>query len=104
MKATVRISFGTAEVVATLPETQAAWPADEARRWLDEQFVAHDCEPLRSLGKVLTADKVVVLARAIGPQALQGDDAMRLAFASAAVGALGRDDIHIDADRGTVHY
>lgn len=103
MNASVRISFGTAEVVVTLPETLSAWPADEARRWLDEQFVAYDCEPLRSLGKVLTADKVVVLARAIGLQALQADEALRTAFARAAAGALGREDIHVDAERGNVH-
>mgnify|MGYP003338903583 CR=1 FL=1 len=103
MKASVRISFGAAEVAATLPDTPATWPADEARRWLDEQFIAYDCEPLRPLGKVLTADKLVVLARAIGPRTFADDEALRTAYARAAVAALGRDDVHIDAEAGQVH-
>ena len=37
---------------------------DEGRRWLDDQFIALDCEPLRPSGKVLLADKVLVVARA----------------------------------------
>ena len=102
MKASVRISFGAAEVVAALPDTAMAWPADQARRWLDEQFIAFDCEPLRPLGKVLTADKLVVLARAIGPRVFAEDGALRAAYAQAAVAALGRDDVHIDAEAGKV--
>ena len=43
----------------TLHADEAQPAADEARRWLDEQFVANECEPLRPSGKVLTADKVM---------------------------------------------
>ena len=45
---------------------EAAMPNEDARRWLDEQFVANECEPLRASGKVLTADKVLALAQAAG--------------------------------------
>ena len=37
-------------------------PNDVARRWLDDQFVAMESEPLRASGKLLLADKVVVVA------------------------------------------
>ena len=46
---------------------------EAARRWLDEQFLAFDCEPLRPTGKVLTADKVLALASAAGPSPTPGD-------------------------------
>ena len=37
-------------------------PHDVARWWLDDQFIQMGCEPLRPTGKLLTADKVVVVA------------------------------------------
>ena len=40
---------------------------DAARAWLDHQFVALECEPLRASGKVLTADKILVVTQAAGP-------------------------------------
>ena len=40
--------------------------SDEARRWLDEQFVALGAEPMRASGKVLVADKVLAVASAAG--------------------------------------
>ena len=46
--------------------TAQGMTSEEARRWLDEQFVANECEPLRATGKVLTADKV--LARRAPPE------------------------------------
>lgn len=39
---------------------------EAGRRWLDDQFTALDCEPLRASGKVLLADKVLTVARAAG--------------------------------------
>ncbi len=58
----------------TLHADEAQPAADEARRWLDEQFVANDCEPLRPSGKVLTADKVMALATtAVLPAAFVAD-------------------------------
>ena len=34
-------------------------PSDVARRWLDDEFMRLECEPLRASGKVLLADKVL---------------------------------------------
>ena len=104
MRATVRISFGPAEVIASLAETDRHWSADEGRRWLDEQFTAYDCEPLRPMGKVLTADKLLALAGAIGHDALAADETLRLDFARAAVAALARDTVHVDVDASRVSF
>ena len=44
---------------------------EAGRRWLDDQFIALDCEPLRASGKVLLADKVLTVARAAGVALMQ---------------------------------
>ena len=62
---------------------------EAGRRWLDDQFIALDCEPLRASGKVLLADKVLTVAVAAGAPLLS--DATWLAqFARASVGAVVR--------------
>lgn len=80
-----------------------ALAADLARRWLDEQFIANECEPLRASGKVLTADKVMALANTVGP-AKFADEAWAQAFAQATVGALGRPMVKVDVAGGTISY
>lgn len=76
---------------------------DAARRWLDEQFVALECEPLRASGKLLLADKVVAVAREAGVQHFS-DAAWGAAFADAACAALGKKSLHVDADGLSVTY
>jgi hypothetical protein len=104
MRSTVVIAFGTADVLVNLPAGEAPWSADKARRWLDEQFIANDCEPFRASGKVLTADKLVAIAEAIGQRGFEQDEALRLAFASAAEAALSRPMVRIDVDAHTVSF
>ena len=77
-------------------------PADAARRWLDDQFLAHGCEPLRPTGKVLIADKVVALAEAVGPARLAQDADWAQVFARAVLGALGRAVVRVDVPGGQV--
>lgn len=88
----------------TLPADLPPLPADEARRWLDEQFLAFECEPLRASGKVLTADKVMALARAVGSARFDEDSAWSLAFARAALAALGRPLVKVDVAGGAISY
>ena len=104
MKPTVRLSYGPEEIIVHLPEGDAPWAADVARRWLDEQFTANDCEPLRAMGKVLTADKVLAIARAIGPGGFRADETLRQDFARAVTAALGRSGVHLDVDANRVAY
>ena len=81
-----------------------ALSADEARRWLDEQFIANDCEPLRPSGKVLTADKVLALADGVGPQRFADDGAFRDAFARAVVAALAQPVVRVDVEGRALSY
>ena len=104
MRSTVTLSFGAADIVVTLPADEPAWSAPDARRWLDEQFIANECEPMRASGKVLTVDKLLAVAAAIGQRGFEGDDALRRAFAHAAHAALARPTIRIDVAARAVTY
>ena len=88
----------------SLPSGQALPAPDDGRRWLDEQFSANDCEPLRASGKVLIADKVLALAAAVGPERLAEDAAWAQAFARATLGALARPLVTVDVDAGALSY
>ena len=76
---------------------------EEARKWLDEQFLALECEPLRASGKLLLTDKVVVIAREAGAERF-ADAAWGAAFAAAASASLGKKMLHVDADALSVTY
>ena len=104
MNTHLRLAYGPRELIVTLPEDEAVWPASEARQWLDEQFTANDCEPLRAMGKVLTADKVVAIAMAIGLDGFEQDESLRLNFARATCAALGRSEVRVDVDAGKVAF
>ena len=105
MRQEVIVSFNPQQQF-TLPLSAAspALAADRARRWLDDEFVANDCEPLRASGKVLIADKVLVLAGAVGPARFADDAAWAAAFAQATLAALGRAVVRVDVEAGAVSY
>lgn len=104
MSASVRLSFGPSEVICHLPEGATPASVEDARRWLDEQFTAYECEPLNPLGKVLTKDKLIVLAEAIGVRGFEADAALRQAYARAALAMLGSGSVHIDVDARKVIF
>lgn len=82
---------------------EAASTAEAARAWLDAQFVALECEPLRASGKVLLADKVLAVARAAGPERWS-DATWSRAFAAAATAALGQPLVTVDLRTSTLTY
>ncbi len=84
-------------------EGQEPLANDAARKWLDGQFVALECEPLRASGKLLLADKVVVVAREAGVKHF-ADAKWGAAFAAAASAALGKKIVQVDADNLSVTY
>ena len=105
MRRQVTVNFGPAGTVVGAPALdETDWPSDQARRWLEDQFVALECEPLRASGKVLTVDKVLAVATAIGLRTLADDEALRTNFARAVVGALGRPLVQVDVTTNTVTF
>ncbi len=53
----------------------------QAQTWLDEQWVALECEPVRPSGKVLLFDKILGIARQAGERRFAEDTTWARAFA-----------------------
>lgn len=103
MRSEVTVTFeGTAPVRMDLNKVQPM-PHDAARAWLDQQFTELDCDPLRPTGKVLTADKVVVVAEAAGA-AKFAEERWAQEFARATSAALGKPVVHIDVASLSISY
>ena len=78
-------------------------PLDVARWWLDDQFTQMGCEPLRPTGKLLTADKVLVVAQAAG--AVKFSDAKWAnEYARATSTALGKRCVAVNVANMTINY
>lgn len=103
MRSEVTIAFkGTPPVRIDLDEVQPM-PHDVARWWLDDQFTQMGCEPLRPTGKLLTADKVLVVAQAAG-LAKFSEAKWSQEFARAASAALGKPVVHVDVAAMSITY
>ena len=103
MRSEVSVTFkGASPLRIDLNEVQPM-PHDVARWWLDDQFTQMTCEPLRPTGKLLTADKVVVIAQAAGPKKF-AEAKWSLEFARAASAALGKPVVHVDVSALSISY
>lgn len=106
MRSQVTVTWGEpASYRFDLEEVQPM-PHDQARAWLDEQFTAFGCEPIRLTGKVLTADKVLAVAQAAGQERFRDDahQAWATAFARAASAALAKPVVTVDVPAQTLAY
>ncbi|HMN63503.1 MAG TPA: hypothetical protein PKB08_00775 [Burkholderiaceae bacterium] len=98
----VNVRFAPGTVFSLSPKLRLG--SDEARRWLDEQFVALGAEPMRASGKVLVADKVLAVAAAAGAGQFRSDAAWADRYAASVVAALGRDVVRVETDTSMVTY
>ena len=103
MRSEVSVTFQDSPPVRIDLHDVPAMPNDVARKWIDEQFTEMGCEPLRPTGKLLMADKVVVVARDAGP-ARFADAKWACEFARAASAALGRPLVNIDVASLSISY
>lgn len=103
MKSEVRVTFKDAAPVRITLDKAEPMTADAARGWLDEQFTELGCEPLRPTGKVLIADKVLVVAQAAGPSRF-ADAQWADQFARSASAALGKAVVDVDVPAMTLGY
>jgi hypothetical protein len=102
MRHEVTISFDGHDWI-DLPVNRHELPtAESARHWLDQEFVRQDCDALRSSGKVLTADKVLALAAAVGAHGFAADPQWSQDFAHAAVAALDKPVLRVDVSTLTL--
>ena len=103
MRSEISVTFkGLPPVRIDLNEVQPM-PHDVARWWLDDQFTQMGCEPLRPTGKLLTADKVVVVAQA-GGMTKFNDPKWAQEFARATSAALGKPVVHVDVAALGISY
>lgn len=86
-----------------LPAGTVPLAPDVARAWLDKQFTELECEPLRASGKVLTADKILVVTQAAGPK-LFGDSVWSAEYVAAVGSALGKPMVRIDVPAMALTY
>jgi hypothetical protein len=103
MRSEVSVTFEGRPPVRVNLDDVPPMPNDAARAWLDQQFTQMECEPLRPTGKLLTADKVVVVAQAAGSDKF-ADTAWAQDFARAASAALAKPMISIDVAALTIRY
>ena len=78
-------------------------PHEVARAWLDAQFTALECEPLRPSGKLLTVDKVLTVTQAAGP-ALFADQTWSADYAQAVYAVLAKPMIRVDVPAMAITY
>lgn len=103
MRSEVTVTFKDTAPLRIDLDKAPAMRAEDARLWLDRQFTEMGCEPLRPTGKVLAADKVVVVAQAAGP-AKFADGAWAREFARAASAALDKPVVHVDVPSLTIGF
>ncbi|ABE43047.1 hypothetical protein [Polaromonas sp. JS666] len=103
MRSEVRVTFKNSPPVRVDLQEVQPMPHEAARQWLDNQFTQMGCEPLRPTGKLLLADKVVVVAQAGGP-AKFADPQWALEFARAASASLAKPVVHIDVAALSITY
>ena len=103
MHSEVSVQLSSSEEYRFDLEGQVPMGNEEGRRWLDEQFTRLECEPLRASGKVLTADKVLTVARAAGA-ALLTDPVWSKEFARAASAALNKSIVRVDVPSMAISY
>ncbi len=74
--------------------------------WLDEQFVALECEPIRATGKVLIADKVVAVAQGAGQDRFAASEhaTWAQAYARAVSAALAKPVVRVDVATLSIGY
>jgi hypothetical protein len=76
--------------------------AEEAQLWLAQQFEEFGCASRSMVGKVLTLDKVLEVAREAGEIRFAEHDAWAERYARAVVAALNRETVRVDVAQNAV--
>jgi hypothetical protein len=77
---------------------------DDARQWFDSEFVALECDVASPIGKVLSADRVLSVAKYSGARRFRDEQAWAEEFARNAAALLGREFIRVDIPNYSVGY
>lgn len=77
---------------------------EDAQRWFDEQYVNLGCEPSNPMGKVLLSDKLLSVARAVGPEPFSKATDWAKSFARCAAVLVDRPNITINVPDASVGF
>jgi hypothetical protein len=78
--------------------------SDEARQWFDREFVALECDIASPIGKVLSADRVLSVAKYSGARRFREEHAWAQEFACNTAALLGRDFVRVDVPNYSVGF
>lgn len=85
-------------------EDVAKRTTDEARQWFDREFVALECDIASPIGKVLSADRVLSVAKYSGVRRFREEHAWAEDFARNTAALLGRDFVKVDVPNYSVGF
>ncbi len=104
MSSEVVVTFSrTGEYHFRVHETDLAAASErEATNWLDEQWTALECEPVRPSSKVLLLDKVLGIARNAGEPRFAEQGPWARTFARSVSRLLGRPVVVVDVAENRV--
>jgi len=104
MRGTVTVSFAPGrEYELKIPERDAnPLTAEEADRWLSQQWEELDCTPRSLVGKILAVDKVLQVAQEAGEKRFAEPAAWAERYAKAVIAVLDRDVVRVDIVDSTV--
>lgn len=85
-------------------EDVAGLSPEEARRWLEREYEALECDVATPVGKILLADRVLSIARYAGEARFRERPDWAEQFAKAAAVQLARELIRVDVPAQTIGY
>ena len=102
----VIVSFGQGtEFDYKIPAAEvAALSAEAARQWFDREFIALECDVASPIGKVLSADRVLSVAKYSGVRRFREEHAWAEEFARNTASLLGREYVRVDIPNYSVGY
>jgi len=103
MRSEVKVVFSPLQQFDLVVDAEEVLSFEAARKWLDEQYLKNECEPMRGSGKVLLPDKILGVAAAVGPAAFT-DPAWAMDYARATSGALSKALLRVDVAKRTLSY
>lgn len=106
MRTQVKVSWGPSNSCVFELDDEPAMDREAARDWLDQQFQDFECDPIRLSGKVLMADKVLLVAQAAGQKQFTQPEhrAWAMAFARAASASLAKPMVTVDLATMAIGY
>ena len=106
MRSQVKVTWSESHSYLIDLEEVQPMPHEQARVWLDQQFTELECDPIRLSGKVLTADKVLLVAQAAGQSRFSQPQhqAWATTYARAISAALAKPVVTVDLSSMAVSY